>query len=277
MATPIAPQTPSRRPNTPRTPYPHALEQTYQQRLLPIPEETHERLLAIAEREFGSTRADAEEDLEEDLDELTVAMTGIAMDIFREVERAVPQAVAEDTAETIADQVQTVLGVNPLIRNDTLRQYVDEWQMRNSELITSIPEKHIGRARDILRRGFEEGLSYDVIAEELERAFEITENRALLIARNEVSTLHGQLTRQRQLDAGIRYYIWSDSNDARVREKHANLDGTRRSWDESPRPGSEINCRCTATPDFNSADVNIFAGTDEEFEMQLGAAVLDAA
>jgi hypothetical protein len=44
------------------------------------------------------------------------------------------------------------------------------------------------------------------------------------------------------------HYIWRTVGDARVREEHALLEGEERSWDESPVPGEEHECRCWAVP-----------------------------
>ena len=39
-------------------------------------------------------------------------------------------------------------------------------------------------------------------------------------------------------------YIWRTVGDDRVREEHAELDGTLRDFSDSPDPGEEYNCRC---------------------------------
>lgn len=41
-------------------------------------------------------------------------------------------------------------------------------------------------------------------------------------------------------------YVWVISGDDKVRPEHEALDGTVRSWYDSPRPGEEYGCRCHA-------------------------------
>ena len=44
------------------------------------------------------------------------------------------------------------------------------------------------------------------------------------------------------------YYVWNTVGDDRVRGEHEALEGTIRSWDNSPDPGEDFNCRCWAEP-----------------------------
>jgi SPP1 gp7 family putative phage head morphogenesis protein len=46
------------------------------------------------------------------------------------------------------------------------------------------------------------------------------------------------------MDGG--HYIWRTVGDDKVRPSHAALEGAIRSWDDSPDPGEEANCRCWA-------------------------------
>lgn len=49
------------------------------------------------------------------------------------------------------------------------------------------------------------------------------------------------------------YYIWNTVGDDRVRGEHESLEGAIRSWEDSPDPGEDFNCRCWAEPLPNSA------------------------
>ena len=76
-------------------------------------------------------------------------------------------------------------------------------------------------------------------------------NRASLIAVDQIGKANGQISKMRYQANGLDYYIWQTSGDNRVRPSHIIKDNTKRSWNDSPIPGSEIRCRCTAIPDID--------------------------
>mgnify|MGYP000210898992 CR=1 FL=1 len=76
--------------------------------------------------------------------------------------------------------------------------------------------------------------------------------------------LNGQITEERQTQAGIEEYVWSTSNDEKVRETHEELDGTTQRWDDPPvsekngdrnHPGGSYQCRCVAVPVLSLDDL----------------------
>ena len=86
---------------------------------------------------------------------------------------------------------------------------------------------------------------------------DVSESRAQLIAVDQTLKLNSALTEDRHKSVGIDSYIWSSSNDERVREMHRDLDGTQHSYDDPPvtneqgdtnNPGGDYRCRCLATP-----------------------------
>jgi SPP1 gp7 family putative phage head morphogenesis protein len=68
--------------------------------------------------------------------------------------------------------------------------------------------------------------------------------RARLIARDQVGKLQGQIHMTRMEDAGFERYEWMTVGDERVRTSHKARDGDIRTWEQSPKPGQEIQCRC---------------------------------
>jgi SPP1 gp7 family putative phage head morphogenesis protein len=55
-----------------------------------------------------------------------------------------------------------------------------------------------------------------------------------------------KLTRKVAQELGLNTYRWRTQRDNRVRPTHRALEGTIRTWDQSPLPGEEQNCRCWA-------------------------------
>jgi SPP1 gp7 family putative phage head morphogenesis protein len=90
----------------------------------------------------------------------------------------------------------------------------------------------------------------------LER-YEVTNNKAKFLARQETSLLTSKYRELRYQQSGIRKYQWSTSHDSRVRHDHKELDGKIFSFDDPPvvndrgdkkNPGEDFNCRCLAIP-----------------------------
>ena len=128
----------------------------------------------------------------------------------------------------------------------------DNWIAENTRLIKSIPEQYLGDVEGIIRRGVAQGLSSRDLAKQIESRFDVSERRAKVIARDQISKANSQLTEHRQKDLGVTEYIWESSDDARVRPSHNAADGKRYKWSETPKvtggyhPGQDILCRCWA-------------------------------
>lgn len=136
-------------------------------------------------------------------------------------------------------------------------QLQEQWVRRNVDLIQVQPR--IQRAvQEVLAQPLDRGVRVEDIQKQLQEQFGIEERRAQLIARDQTLKLAGQLQEQRQTQAGIRRYVWTTSDDERVRPDHAALDGTVQEWDAPPvidsrtgrrgHPGSDFQCRCNSDP-----------------------------
>ena len=126
----------------------------------------------------------------------------------------------------------------------------------NVKLITSIPEDYFNKVEGIVLRGAQSGKLAEAIIPEIQDQFEVTENRAQFIARDQVSKFNGNLTQLRQQSAGIEKYTWSTAGDERVRSEHEMKDGQVFSWNDPPEdghPGQAIQCRCAAIPVFEQS------------------------
>jgi len=112
-------------------------------------------------------------------------------------------------------------------------------------------EKTIQQIGDVVQDGFIRGLRHEEVADEIAERLGVMRSRANLIARDQTNKMNGQMTRNRYTDAGIYRYTWQTARDERVRETHAELDGTE--WDFRQPPaigncGEPIQCRCVAEP-----------------------------
>ena len=162
--------------------------------------------------------------------------------------------------------------------NDTIAK---AWVDRNVNLIKGLSDEYIKKINDAIMSGLQRGLSIvDLKRDLLKINRNFTSYRSNLIARDQINKINGQLTRQRQLDAGIETYYWLTAGDRRVRPSHAAMAGRLCRWDDptvfSPdngktwisrasiggvmlHPQEDILCRCIGEPNYNPLieEVNI--------------------
>ncbi len=149
--------------------------------------------------------------------------------------------------------MDAALNVNVLLDQPYLEDTIDSFIESNVSLIKTIPDEHFRRVETLVRENVLNGRSTREITDLIKREFEISKNKAKLIARDQVGKLYGKLTELRYKEIGIDRYRWSTSRDERVRSTHKTRHGTVRSWDKPPadgHPGIPIQCRCVAIPIF---------------------------
>lgn len=192
-------------------------------------------------------------------------MSNLRIQFYREFSDDEIEAMARKQAQKIeafnqaqmSRQMTTLLGVNPFVSEPWLADEVKAFTKANVSYITSIPQQYFEKVQQSIIRNVQAGKLTDKIAEDIKSIYNVSENRAELIARDQTSKFNGDLTRLRQTNIGITKYVWSTSLDERVREEHAALEGKTFSWNDPPdegNPGEAINCRCVALPVFEGEE-----------------------
>lgn len=147
---------------------------------------------------------------------------------------------------------KSVFGVDIFIDQPWLQDQLKLFASQNSQLITSISSQELERVSGIVERGLQEGSRFEIISEDIQKSFGISDRRAKLIARDQIAKLNASLTKLRQEELGVDSYRWQTSGDERVRPSHKANDGKIFRWDDPPKetghPGTDINCRCVAIP-----------------------------
>lgn len=144
----------------------------------------------------------------------------------------------------------------------------------NAQYITSVPEDIAERLTAKMAKGYEAGRRpNDLLQEILDECPGMAYSKAKLIARTEVSKASTALTHECCNAAGLRWYVWRNSEDERVRSSHRCVNGVIIAWDEplspeehDPRheqkpygryaPGETFNCRCYPEPLLEFSDVS---------------------
>lgn len=164
--------------------------------------------------------------------------------------------------------IKTVVGVDPISKNQGYQTLIQSWSKENSRLITSIQSNLLDDVAGVTQRGMSAGKSINDISKEIKDRYGVTKSRARTIARTEVGKLNGNLTKVRNQELGIKTYTWVTANDGeRVRPSHRELHNLLCSWSDDTicsrdngktwikrksigafvgKPGDDINCRCTS-------------------------------
>lgn len=179
-----------------------------------------------------------------------------------------------------------LVGVDPLHSAPSLAIAADRFVDQNVKLITNVADKELGELQDLFKDPSTKGLSVDEIQDLVQERFKVSDSRAQLIARDQTLKLNAQITQTRQTRAGVTRYVWTTSNDERVRPDprvvkdpsrpgpdHRALEGTVQSWDSPPvvdtktnrraHPGEDYQCRCTAFPLIEGIDDEASAPEEE--------------
>ena len=146
---------------------------------------------------------------------------------------------------------QTGIDFSGLMNDEDLGDAFDEAVESNIALIKSLSQRHLNRIEFAVMASLQAGTLNTSLADDLSKIEGITQNRARLIARDQLGKINSRLSQLRQQALGITHYTWSTSLDERVRKRHANWEGDLIAWDSPPpdgHPGQPIQCRCTAIP-----------------------------
>lgn len=119
------------------------------------------------------------------------------------------------------------------------------------DLIRSLPLEAAQRVHTLTIEALENGTRAKEIKEQILASGDVSESRALLIARTEVARTASTLTQARALGVGSQGYVWETSRDGDVRPSHRKMQGKIVDWDKPPtldkmtgHAGEYPNCRC---------------------------------
>jgi SPP1 gp7 family putative phage head morphogenesis protein len=148
---------------------------------------------------------------------------------------------------------------------DSLEDRYKLFAAENSVLIRSIPNQMLDRLSIIIMEGYKSGKSTEDLTQEIITQFNVSENRAKLIARDQIGKLHSKIIQDEASILNIDYYIFSDSADERTRASHHAMhnkickfsdpsvykDDIKDKWAKRSsiggvelHPGQDFQCRC---------------------------------
>jgi SPP1 gp7 family putative phage head morphogenesis protein len=174
------------------------------------------------------------------------------------------RTVSSSLASLNNNQVITLKNTN------FIQQELNIWSSENANLIRSIPRNIAESLTISIYSLLRDKKSISKSKEDLSKIAKASINRAKLIATDQVSKLHGTLTKYRHLEAGITTYKWSSKKDKKVRDTHLVLENLICSWNDptvyktnhkntrwdskitisavTKHPSEDFQCRCVAIP-----------------------------
>lgn len=137
------------------------------------------------------------------------------------------------------------------------RQVLQAVIQSNVDLIRSIPEKYFEKIRFKTMEAVEIGLDRKSLKEFLQENYNVTSERANLIANDQIKKATSFLTRSKYQELGIKQAIWVHPNgiSKEPRESHLKANGKKFNLDkgmyidgEYIYPKQKINCNCDYRP-----------------------------
>jgi SPP1 gp7 family putative phage head morphogenesis protein len=182
----------------------------------------------------------------------------------------VAQGVNAIGEENVNNQFKSLVGVAPFRSEPWLAATMGNFVQQNVSLITSVSSEYFKNIETAVLTGLERGQTAADIGAVIAEKAGISERRAELIARDQVSSLNSHIASKRAESIGIKSFIWSTSGDERVRESHAELNNKKFTYENGAYvdgesgvlPGEPINCRCVAIPIISSIDEDYSPSND---------------
>lgn len=183
-------------------------------------------------------------------------------------QRAARRMIMEVNAKDLSSWHRLGQEISAQLKHDLhtapLAKRMRELEAIQVDLITSLPTEAAERIHALAQKAVVGGTRAGELAEEIARTGEVTEARALLIARTEVSRTSTAILQGRCEAIGATHYIWRTAEDGDVRPGHKEMEGKVCEWKRPPavneggrimhhHPGEIWNCRCWAEPVITEA------------------------
>lgn len=149
------------------------------------------------------------------------------------------------------------ISIAPELTDEMVQNLAEGWSNNLNLYIKEWTQDSIQRLRQRIWNNALNGYRSMNLIQEIQHDYNISENKAKFLARQETSLLMSKFREERYKSAGIQRYRWSTSGDNRVRERHKQLNGLIFDWNNPPivdelghraHPGEDYNCRCVAIP-----------------------------
>lgn len=168
-------------------------------------------------------------------------------------------------------QLEQSLGTSIKSKSDWWDDLKKSWVDSNYNLIKSNATAFQSKIAVLVEQAITNGQSPKTLKEEIKKATTgLSDSKCALLARDQIGKAQSSISQMQMEEIGLEMYIWSTSNDDRVRDSHAVMEGLLCRWDDptvysddggktwKDRPsgavllhaGQDIQCRCVALAYF---------------------------
>jgi SPP1 gp7 family putative phage head morphogenesis protein len=122
--------------------------------------------------------------------------------------------------------------LNQPLLNPDIDLLLKSWVSTNVSLIKTIQTDLLSQVGFVIESSYRSALSMPELTKQLQKRFNISRNKARLIARDQTAKLHSDYIKHEHKQVGITQYVWLTSNDERVRTSHKVLNGKVCQWND---------------------------------------------
>lgn len=174
---------------------------------------------------------------------------------LQRIASSISSRVLKANEAVIKSQINTALGINLNLLDKKIPNVTENFIAQNVVLIKDLTDSTRQKLEKLIQNSIQTGERFESLAKKIQDQFDMSENRAKLIAKDQTNKLYSQANILRQKELGITHFFWETVGDERVRDEHRKRHGIRYSYDDPPDgelPGEPVGCRCGAKPDFQS-------------------------
>jgi SPP1 gp7 family putative phage head morphogenesis protein len=195
--------------------------------------------------------------------------------------RFVGEKVEDDVTDT-TDRELSRLYTIPLASAAGSDAIVEGWVQDNVRLIGGLEGNALDDMERMVLEAMRSGKPTLDLRDDIQKRFGVHRNYASFLARDQTAKVAAQIRETQHTKYGITEYVWSTVGDSRVRQDHAELDGTIQKYAEPPiadqrsgkrgHPGEIWQCRCdgiAVLPDADRAAIVAAAEARKERELFL--------
>jgi SPP1 gp7 family putative phage head morphogenesis protein len=196
------------------------------------------------------------QELQKELAKLTTRWSKIFKHLASSLGERFTQKVTE-TGDAVLNSTLRAQGmIIPFTMSGPMRDAYEAVIGENVGLIKSIAQQHLTDVEQIVMRSVARGRDLHTLTNDLRTRYNLTRQRAALIARDQNNKATSTLQSARQQQLGIVEGVWKHSHAGKVpRPSHVKADGQRFELAKGMyldgkwvMPGEDINCRCTWQP-----------------------------